>query len=183
MSKQLSVQFVNPKEFQKLGRLDKMYYHFIDPIRYQLNHYDGEYYELLKTAYAVSCEHMADKDIMKVLKEFWPEKSMNLVQLLNDAEVLFGNVRKINKQFLMHKQSQRLLEHINLLKTEKPKGYMDSIAKMELAYMKVLGLDRPDTVDTFDFASLELPEINYSSDAKYLNLKAEDAQIVGDEEE
>jgi hypothetical protein len=181
-TKPLAVTILSKDEFKKLERLDRLYYHLIDPHRYSLNPQDEDYYDVLKTVYVTACENIDDKTIMKVLQTVIGHKvhdARYLMTYLNDAEKLFGSVRQINKQFLTHKTSQRLLEHIKYLKAEQPKGYMDTIAKLEATYIKLLRLDQKDSEQDFDYSSLVIPAIEYSDDPKYL----EEAEIVGDEEE
>jgi hypothetical protein len=180
----LSVAIIDRESFKKLDRLDKLYYHMMDPIKYQLNSVEADHFDVLKTVFTVACEHIDDKTIMKVLQTTIGHKihdTRYLARYLDEAEKLFGSVKQINKQFLTYKTSQRLLEHIKFLQKTEPKGYMDTIAKLETTYIKLLRLDQKDSEQDFDFSSLQIPDFVYSSDPKHLAI--EEAEIVGDEEE
>lgn len=160
-----------------------MYMSLMDPIRWVLNGQDQEYLDLLKTVYVTMCENIEEKKVLALLNEIVPEKVYrrgNLTQLINDCEELFGRFRKVNKDFQRGLARERYKTHIKHLMDERPKNYMTDIAAFESLLIKIDRLDKDDTAETFDWKSLQLPNVSFTNNAAFLD-GTEDIEILPDE--
>lgn len=155
----------------------------MDPYFYNISPQEQEYLDRLKKVFVVMSEELEERRVRKKLHEIMGEYEFNFTKYMNDVEALFGRFRKISKEFQKSLQRERLKGYINALRKEQPKGYMSDIARYEDLLMKLDRLNEPETEETFDWDTLALPDINYSSSTAFLNGESEDIEIIEDVEE
>jgi hypothetical protein len=154
----------------------------LDPIHYQLNPTEMEYFEELKKVFLIMSEELEEKRVRKKLRNIIPEKEHHFSKLMNDVELIFGRVRKISKDFQKSLQRERLKGYIHKLKKDEPKDFMLAIAKFEEMLMKLDNLHMEDSVEEFDWSTLQIPQITYSSASAFLSDGSEDIEIIDDGE-
>lgn len=158
----------------------------LDPYHYQLTDYEERYLDDLKKVFVIMSDEMEERRVRKKMREMLPDKIHYHTKMMNDVEQLFGKFRKISKDFQRGLQRERLKSYIAKLNRDQPKGYISDIAKYEELLMRLDRLADPETEETFDWDTLQLPDINYSSSTAFLNGDSEDIEIieeVEDEEE
>ena len=155
----------------------------MDPIAYKISGQDEAYFDCLKKVFIIMSDEMEERRVRKKLHEIMPEKEFYFTKYMNDTELLFGNLRKISKEFQKSLQRERLKTYIRQLQKEQPKGYMDSIAKYEEMLMKLDGLHLQESADTFDWSQLQLPKTTFSTATAFFKGNTEDIEIIEDEQE
>lgn len=198
MSKALSqLRVFTERDFKEANRVERIFIWMMEPEKFTLNHYDQTYFDRLKTIFTIMCENLEQKVQMTLIQNIYTELApYQLYGLMNDAEALFGKVRKVNKDFQRGLQRERLKSYIEWLSPKEidPKKEPDNskpfkpvpddaaklLLKAEELLMKLDRLDAEENDETFDWDSLKIPKADFTSDPKYLH--AEDAVIDDDGE-
>lgn len=162
------------KEADRIGRL-KM--HMMND-RFVLSPIEEDYLATLTTVWTTMTERITQTGVQKQLNKLMPNKVYRLPKLIADAQALFGDLMKVNKDFERGIQRERIKRHIEKLENDEPKGFMDSIAKFEGLLMKLDGLDKDEQDKGFDWSKLSIPVPVFSNNAKFLADNAEDLEII-----
>lgn len=152
----------------------------MNPDRFFLNNQDSTYLDQLRSIFVVLCENLLESEAIRKVEALYPEiRRERLYTMINDAEELFSRFRKVNKDHLRTVTRERLKKYIyNMTHFKDDNGndveytpddkIMANVVKFEALLVKLDGLDKNDTVETFDWSSLQLPTINFTSDRNAL---------------
>lgn len=181
MSRQLSgLRLFSEKEFKEADRLERIHIAIMNPDRFFLNNQDSTYLDQLRSIFVVLCENLLESEAIRKVEALYPEiRRERLYTMINDAEELFSRFRKVNKDHLRTVTRERLKKYIyNMTHFKDDNGndveytpddkIMANVVKFEALLVKLDGLDKNDTVETFDWSSLQLPTINFTSDRNAL---------------
>lgn len=177
------IRIVSQQEYKELPTPERIYWHMMDPIYYRLNPTEEGYFNDLNKVFVAMTEELEERRIRKKLHSIMPDKEHYFAKMMNDVEVIFGPIRKINKDFQKALQRERIKGYIYALKKEQPKDYLATIVKYEELLMKLDGLHLADAEGGFDWSTLQLPQITYSSATAFLSDGSEDIEIIDDEDE
>lgn len=177
--------------FRKGDRIERVYMHLIDPHRYKLKANEEVYLQMVQEAFAIivanPSRHEARRLIVQnVVKPISDSRQGNRnkisgIQLMKDAENIFGRFEDINKRLQRGLMRDRITLRLNKLYQAADAGEeVDKfIAKYEEVLMK---LDRLDEIIDMDQVDTTIPELDLTTDPSAL-LQAEDIDYEDCEEE
>lgn len=180
----LPANLFDNKAFRKGTRVERMYMHLIDPWRYQLKDHEDRYLQLCQRAFVIICENPSRREARRLILEVVLEpisdsrkgnrNNISGIQLMRDAEELFGRFESINKWVQRGIIRERISLRLQTLYAEAELGEANdkAIAKYEEL---LIGLDRLNEIIDEDGIDLSLPELKFTTDPAAL-LDAEDAE-------
>jgi hypothetical protein len=177
--------------FKNGDRVERIYMHLIDPHRYQLKPNEEKYLTMVQQAFSIIVDnpsrHEARRIILdKVVKPITDSRRGNRnyisgIQLIRDAENIFGRFEDINKRLQRGIMRDRITLRLTKLyeKAEEGEEVDKFIAKYEEVLMK---LDRLDEIIDLETVDTTIPELNLTMDPSAL-LDAEEIDYESCDEE
>lgn len=178
-----------PKSLFKSGkgrpdRMERMYRHLMDPNTWTLKEHEERYLEMLKKAFIIICDNPSRREAKRLIMETVMESvsdprpgnfnRVSGIQVMQDAENLFGRFEYINKRVQRGIIRDRISLRLQKLYQEAEEGEANDkfIAKYEELLIK---LDRLDEIVDEDAMDTSIPEISFTNNPAAL-LDAEDAE-------
>lgn len=180
----LPANLFDNKAFRKGTRVERMYMHLVDPWKYQLKSHEDRYLQLCQRAFVIICENPSRREARRLILETVLEpitdsrsgnrNNVSGIQLMRDAEDLFGRFETINKKIQRGIVRERISLRLQQLYQEADEG--DANDKAIAKYEELLiGLDRLNEIVDDEVADMSLPELHFTTDPAAL-LDAEDAE-------
>lgn len=189
----LPANLFNYRDFEKGDRVERIYMHLVDGTRYKINDTETRYLSMLERAFTIICQNPSKREARTMITSLLEEEHVtdprpknenrvSTIQIIRDAENLFGRFEEVNKRIqrglMRERLSLRLQKLYKLTEEEDIDPDIDKhIAKYEQLLMQ---LDRLNEIIDEEGMDTTLPELSFTTNSAAL---FEEAQIANDEEE
>lgn len=158
-------------EYAAADPVERIYMHLLQPDELQLNKYDAQRLDYLKTAFAIACEEASGFERIRKFMAASGLSERQSQQYLLDAITLFGDVLKVNKDLEKAVIREKL---IKLAQLAHEKGDYETELKCWTQITKLYGLDKPDPADKPKKA--RFTEVIFTNNPRVLKIEAENAE-------
>jgi hypothetical protein len=179
----LPANLFDPKLFKKGDRVERMYMHLVQPRRYQLKPDEQTYLNMCTQAFGIICDNPSRREARRLIKEQVLEEVRaergdphyaSVIQVMRDAEALYGRFEQINRRIQRGIIRERISVRLQQLYREAAEGEADdkAIGKYEELLIK---LDKLDEIIDEEGIDTTIPALEFTQDPTAL-LEAEDIE-------
>lgn len=151
-------------QFKKAGRLDRLYFHMMQPDQLELNSRESEYLEKLKRVFAIMAIELDTGKVVTKVQNLFPDAgtTRHIYRLINDVKNLFGDVIERNKAF---EREVLKAKFIHVAKKASKEKDLETERRCYLNIMRLMGLDEQDG-NGFNPEDIELPDLHFTDNPK-----------------
>ena len=129
------------KEFNKLTKIERLYYHLLAPEDFLLTDAEEKYLEKLKAAFVLWNDCPTRTEYYAKFDALYASWRSERFKIFKDSQELFGRFEVLNKNLVRARVNEALEEALVIARKAKD---VELIVKTALAYAKVNQADKPD---------------------------------------